>query len=93
MARPVVATRVGGLPEVIVNEETGLLVENEDSNALAEAVGFILDHPESAARMGQAARSRAQELFRWERYVNAYDALYQRLLARTKPGRVSSGTL
>ena len=88
LARPGVATRVGGLPEVIVHEKTGLLVEIEDSNALAEAVGFILDYPESAARMGLAARKRAQKMFGWNQYVGAYDALYQKLLLSAK--KVSS---
>jgi len=79
-ARPVVATRVGGLPEVIVHEQTGLLVEAEDRSALAEAVAYLLTHPSAAARMGQAARNRVQKNFSWERQVDAYDALYQRLI-------------
>jgi glycogen(starch) synthase len=79
MARPVVATRVGGLPEIVVHGETGLLVEKEDSRALAEAITFLLDHPQTAVQMGEAARRRAQEVFNWERYVDAYDCLYQKL--------------
>ena len=80
VARPVVATRVGGLPEVVVNGETGLVVESENSKALAEAMVFLLTHPKHAARVGQAAQMRASELFSWERHVDAYDALYQRLI-------------
>jgi glycogen(starch) synthase len=83
MARPVVATRVGGLPEVVVHQETGLLVKKEDSVGLAQAISFLLEHPETAAQMGQAARRRAQEVFSLERYVNAYDALYQTLIEGT----------
>jgi glycosyltransferase involved in cell wall biosynthesis len=81
MARPVVATRVGGLPEVVVHRQTGLLVEPEDPGALAAAMADVLEHPETAERMGQAARSRAREVFSLERCVAAYDALY-RTLAR-----------
>jgi glycogen(starch) synthase len=81
MARPIVATRVGGLPEVVAHEETGLLVEKENSRALARAVVSLLSHPEVAARMGDSARARAQRLFGWERHVNAYDALYRELAA------------
>jgi glycogen(starch) synthase len=81
MARPVVGTRVGGLPEVVVHEQTGLLVEPEDSQALAEAAAWLLDHPQRAAQMGQVARERAQELFGWERCADAYEALYRRLIA------------
>src|SRR5262249_39404992 len=81
MARPVVATRVGGLSEVVAHEETGLLVETNDSDGIAAAVERLLEYPELAARMGQAARRRAQKRFGWDRYVDAYDALYQKVVA------------
>jgi glycogen(starch) synthase len=80
MARPVVATRVGGLPEVVLDGETGLLVQKDDSGALARAVGFLLDHPEQAMSMGNAGRLRAKEVFSLARYVDAYDTLYRRLI-------------
>lgn len=80
MARPIVATRVGGLPEAVLHQETGLLVEKEDSRALAEAIAFLLNHPETAVEMGRAGRLRAQELFSLERHVDAYDALYRKLV-------------
>ena len=79
MARPIVAAQVGGLPEVVVQEETGLLVKPEDPKGLAEAIVFLLDRPEGARRMGQAARSRTQEVFGWKQCVDAYDALYREL--------------
>jgi glycogen(starch) synthase len=82
MARPVVATRVGGLPEVVVDGETGLLVEKEDAHALARATEFLLDHPNDAARMGLAGRLRTEDLFNLDRYVDEYDLLYQKLAAR-----------
>jgi glycogen(starch) synthase len=88
MARPVVATQVGGLPEVVVHQETGLLVNKEDSVGLAEALLFLLEHPEVARQMGQAARRRVQEFFSFEQCVNGYDALYQKLI---REGR-SAGT-
>jgi len=80
MARPVVGTRVGGLPEVIVHGQTGLLVENEDTHALAEAIAYLLDNPQAATEMGLAGRRRAQGLFSWESHINAYDELYKRLI-------------
>jgi glycogen(starch) synthase len=79
MARPIVATRVGGLPEVVAHRETGLLVETEDRRGFAEAVSFLLENREAAVRMGKAARARAQTLFNWDRHVDAYDQLYQKL--------------
>jgi glycogen(starch) synthase len=82
MARPVVATRVGGLPEVVAHGQTGLLVEKDDPPALAVAIAFLLDHPELATEMGKTARLRAQDLFSLKRHVDAYDALYRQLIQR-----------
>ncbi len=79
MARPVVATRVGGLPELVVHEETGLLCKPEDPRALADAVVRLLSDPTSGARLGRSAQRRAREVFAWKRHVDSYDALYQRL--------------
>jgi glycogen(starch) synthase len=79
MARPVVATRVGGLSEAVVHQQTGILVESEDTAALAEAIACLLDHPDKAAQMGQGARHRAEEVFSFQRHVDAYDALYRKL--------------
>jgi glycosyltransferase involved in cell wall biosynthesis len=80
LARPVVATRVGGLPEVVVHHETGLLVDKEDSAGLAQAISFLIDNPDAAVRMGQAARKRVETVFSWNKHVDAYDALYRRLI-------------
>lgn len=80
MARPTVAARVGGLPEIVVHQQTGLLVEKENSTALAESIAFLLEHPGVATQMGLAARKRAQKAFGLERFVDAYDALYQKLV-------------
>jgi glycogen synthase len=80
MARPVVAARVGGLPEVVVHEQTGLLVAVNDSQALAQAIVRLLEHPNIARQMGRAARDWARQKFNWERHVDAYDTLYQKLI-------------
>jgi glycosyltransferase involved in cell wall biosynthesis len=80
MARPVVATPAGGLAEAIIHEQTGLIVEKENSFALAEAVGFLLGHPDVAVRMGQAARSRVLGTFSLKSCVDSYDRLYHTLI-------------
>lgn len=82
MARPIVASRVGGLAEVVLHQQTGLQVEPEDADGVAEAIAFLLEHPEIAVQMGRAARKRAQEVFSWDRCVNAYDTLYRKVLGR-----------
>ena len=79
MARPLVATRVGGLPEIVEHQRTGLLVEPEDPGSLAKAMTFLLEHPETAGKLGAAGRSRVREVFSWGSCVDAYDALYRQL--------------
>jgi glycogen(starch) synthase len=82
MARPIVATSVGGLPDVIVDHQTGILVEPGNSGAIAEAIMSLLDHPEKAVQIGKNAQIRARDLFTWVRYVGAYDELYQTLVVK-----------
>lgn len=66
-ARPVVATRFGGIPEVVVDGETGLLVQPETADDLAEKLARLLDDPAGRNQMGQCGRQRALQLFTWER--------------------------
>jgi len=80
MGRPVVATRVGALPEVVVGGETGLVVEPEDPRTLAEAVARLLEAPDETRRMGRAARRRALETFGLDRSVAEYETLYRDLV-------------
>ena len=86
MGRPVVAAQIGGLPEVVAHGETGLLTEVDDGAAFARAITTLLDQPEIARQMGWAARRRAQELFSWDRYVDAYDEIYRKLNAGAREG-------
>ena len=83
MARPVVATRRGGLPEVVRDGETGLIVEPESPAALAGAVIGLIEAPESACAMGAAGRRLAETAFPFDRFVDEHVALYSRLAARS----------
>jgi glycosyltransferase involved in cell wall biosynthesis len=80
MARglPVVATRVGGNPEVVADGVTGLLVPPRDPAALARAVLRVWRDSEAARRMGRAGRCRIEEHFDVRRMVARYEALYLR---------------
>ena len=79
---PVVATTVGGIPEAVVDGESGLLVPPRDAAALARAIGTVLADPERAARLGGAARRRVAERFSDERMIRATESFYLSLLAR-----------
>jgi glycogen(starch) synthase len=82
MGLPIVAARAGGLSEIVLDGETGLLVDVGDVDGLAEAIAYLLDRPEVAIEFGHAARQRAEELFGWQRCVAAYNALYRALSRR-----------
>ena len=60
---PLVATRVGGIPEVVVDGETGFLVPKRDPGALADKLALLLAHPELRSRMGAAGRMRVVSCF------------------------------
>jgi glycogen synthase len=82
MARPVVATAVGGLPEVVLDGRTGAIVPPESPAAIAEAVCTLLGDPVRARTLGRAARARAARAFGFASYVRAHERLYARLTRR-----------
>ena len=75
--RPVIASRVGGLPEAFTDGTHGLLVPPDDPDALARAVGELVGDPQRIRTMGALARAYASERYRWERVADEYDALYR----------------
>ena len=77
--RPVVATRVGGIPEVVVDGETGLLVPSDDVAALADALGRLTADAALRSRMGDAARIRAETKFSVQRMAAEFEDAYERL--------------
>ena len=77
---PVVATDVGGMPEAVVDGETGFLVPTGDAGALTTAIARILDDPAVALRMRQAALARYERRFTMARMLDAHRDLYLRLL-------------
>jgi glycosyltransferase involved in cell wall biosynthesis len=80
-ARPVVASRVEGIPEVVVDGETGLLVPPGDPDALAAAIERLLADPERARALGARARDLAIQRFGVERCVDGYVEVYERIVA------------
>ena len=80
MGLPVIASRIGALPEVVEHGRTGLLVEPGDAGSLARAMGELGLSPARRAEMGEAGRERFERLFKVERYIEEFGRLYERLL-------------
>jgi glycosyltransferase involved in cell wall biosynthesis len=78
-AKPVVSTRVGGVPELVQEDVHGLLVEPRDPEALAEAVARLLRDPALAKRLGAEGRKRQQREFSLEAMVGRIEDLYEEL--------------
>jgi len=87
---PVVASRVGGIPEVVRDGETGLLVPAGDSDALAHAMARLLADVDGRRRMGEAGRLRTRRLFRSDIMARRYEDLYVRLLEGRTDARQGS---
>jgi glycosyltransferase involved in cell wall biosynthesis len=83
-SRPVVASRVGGIPEVLQDGVTGLLIPPGDERALAGAILRLANDPGLRLRMGEAARERVQTVFDWERSLDAMSELYERMVRENR---------
>jgi glycosyltransferase involved in cell wall biosynthesis len=79
-SKPVVATKVGGSPEMVTNGVTGYLVPPADSQSMANAIIKLLQNPDEAKTMGAAGRKIVQEKFTVEAMVKSYERLYVSLL-------------
>lgn len=81
---PSVSTRVGGIPEVIRSDSTGLLVNPGDAEALAQGIGDLIANPDRRQAMGQAAKRFAETHFTADIIVPAYERLYYREVGRPR---------
>ena len=79
-ARPVVGSRVGGIPEMVVDGVTGLLVPSRDPERLASALEQLVSHPEQARAFGVAGRRRAIDAFSVDAHVARVQAVYEQHL-------------
>jgi glycosyltransferase involved in cell wall biosynthesis len=72
---PVVSTNIGGIPEMVIENETGFLVQPSDAAAMADAIENVINDPSSAARLGHSGYERARALFSIEKNVHELCAL------------------
>jgi glycosyltransferase involved in cell wall biosynthesis len=80
MGIPVIAARVGGLPEVVEDGVTGTLVDPERADLLAEAIREVVGRPDRARAMGAAGRRLVEERYTWARAVDGMEAVYREVL-------------
>jgi glycosyltransferase involved in cell wall biosynthesis len=85
-ARPVVSTRLAGIPELVVDGHTGMLTPPGDSTALAQALEQLLRAPELRLRFGQAGRARIEQHFRIEQTVAPLIEMLERSCSRRPSG-------
>ena len=91
-ARPVVATAVGGNPELVEDGVTGLLVPPADPPALARAIDTLLSDPERRERLGRAGRRRIVERYSLDRLIDSIETLYASLLTARRTRRRAGWT-
>jgi glycosyltransferase involved in cell wall biosynthesis len=88
MGKAVVATRAGGIPDLIEDQVEGLLVEPGDPAPLAEAIAILLRNPELSREMGRRGSERQRSEFSIEAVARRVEALYQELLAMSREPRL-----
>ena len=88
-ARPVVSTRLAGIPELVVDGQTGMLAPPGDSNRLAHALEQLLRDPELRLRFGHAGRARIEQHFRIEQTVTPLMEMLERSCSHRPAGDLS----
>ncbi len=86
---PVVATRVGGVPEIVEDEETGLLHEHGDAQGLARAMLRLIEDPALAVRLGESGLHFVRRRFSRERTIEAVHGLYMNLVGARRAARTN----
>jgi glycosyltransferase involved in cell wall biosynthesis len=89
---PVVATRGGGFPEILVNHETGEMVGRGEVGELTEAICRLLADPQLRKSQGAAGRRRLLEHFSWDVVMPKLEELYEQLGVAERPGSAASAT-
>lgn len=80
VGRPVIASNVGGIPEVVQHDKTGILVSPEDPTALAGAIERLIKNPDEMERMGKAGYEMVKQQYNWERSLDMMSELYERVI-------------
>ena len=89
--KAIVASRVGGIPAIVADGEEALLVPPRDYVTFADQLARLLDDPDERRRLGEAARRRQHEQFRFDQTIAQLEGLYERLHTRARLGRAGAG--
>jgi len=84
LAKPIIASRVGGLAEIIRHQDTGLLVTRNNIEEITNAMEYLITHPDEAIAMGQRARADVLERFSIEKMVDGYEQAYRDVIQLKK---------
>ena len=77
---PVVATRVGGVPEVVEDGESGILVDKKDVTSLVEAIRALINSPDMRKKMGKRGREIIEDNFTWNKNAKDLREIYEKVL-------------
>jgi len=91
MGKPVVASRVGGIPEAVEDGVTAILVPPANSRKLADALVVLLENPALRQSMGEAGRNRVKSLFSLERTIREIECVYDLVLSQSKSEKQPTG--
>lgn len=80
---PVIATRVGGIPDAIVEGKTGFLVEVDDRAEMTQKLQYLIQHPEIRQEMGRNSKFFARQNFTYQAYYQKYDIIFSKLIPST----------
>jgi glycosyltransferase involved in cell wall biosynthesis len=92
-ARPVVATRVGGIPEVVVAGETGILIEPRRPAELADAIARLIHEPLDGHLMGLRGRQRVEAVYSLDRMCRTVERMYEALALPTRGAALAPDSL
>ncbi len=80
VGKPHIATRVGGVPEFVIIKETGILVQPQNPAELADAIIYLLDHPNEVNQLGANAKERYERLHTYERFISETIKVYDNIV-------------
>ena len=86
LSKPIVATSVGGVPEVVQNGYSGSVIDRRDPELLAKALMELIHDQDLAQKMGSHGRIRYEQYFTAEKMASSYEKLYRKYLERKRPG-------